>query len=104
MTGRTLIVGFFTLLAVFAGTLWYFQTYAYYVDLPQQPVVIGEKSYPAETWEGIEATSSPLKLRACMTLTADVVAQITATHEPAEGATPLVAPGWFEGGLSLIHI
>ncbi len=96
MTGRTLIIGFFSLLAAFAGALWYFQTYAYYVDLPKQALVIGDQTYPVENWEGIEATSSPLKLRACLTLSDEVLEQITRDQEPSDGAIPLVAPNWFE--------
>ena len=61
MKGRVLIVGFLVALAGFAGALWYFQTRAFYRDLPPQPLEIAGRTYPILEWRGIDATSSPLE-------------------------------------------
>ena len=96
MSGKRLIIGFALGLVLFTGALWYFQTYAFYRDLPEQPLIIGEKTYPLSDWQGIEATSSPLKLRACFTLSDETVATIAEQHSAGDGAEPLIAPSWFE--------
>ncbi|MFK7945166.1 MAG: DUF6446 family protein [Paracoccaceae bacterium] len=96
MTGRTLLIGFGALLTAFTAALWYFQFHAFYEDLPQQPLIIQGTEYPAETWQGTDASSSPLKRRICVTFTADVVAQITTALTALAKAEPLVAPDWFE--------
>ena len=96
MSGRTLAIGFLLVTAVFGVALWYFQTYAFYRDLLEQPFEIGGEVYPVEGWEGIDATSSPLKRRVCLTLSEEVALAVSAAVPPTEGAEPLVAPGWFE--------
>ena len=96
MSGKRLIIWFFVGLSLFTGALWYFQTYAFYRDLPQQPLVIGEKTYAVASWQGIHATSSPLKLRACLELAPETVMAIRAEQSAGDGAEPLTAPGWFD--------
>ena len=96
MPGRPLIIAFLLGLVVFAGALWFFQTHAYYRDLPRQKLVIGGKTYPVADWTGTHATSSPLKLRACLTVAPETAAAVAADQPAARGAEPLVAPGWFE--------
>ena len=47
---------------------------------------------PVEDYQGVDASSSPLKLRGCFQ--ADPAA--FARAEPAPDATPLTGPGWFD--------
>lgn len=90
MTGRTLVIGLLAFAVVFAAALWYAQTYAFYRETAAEAVTIAGQSYPVTDWQGIDATTSPLKLRACFQLDAEPQAPL------AENPTPLVAPGWFD--------
>jgi len=90
MTGRILIIGFLAFVVVFAAALWYFQTRAYYEDLRADSVEIAGQMYPVSDWRGIDAPTSPLKLRACFRLAEAPDAPVAAD------AAPLVAPGWFD--------
>jgi hypothetical protein len=90
MSGRILIIGFLAFVAVFAAALWYFQTRAYYEEVSADSVEIAGQSYPVSDWRGIDAPTSPLKLRACFQLDEAPDAPV------AEDAGPLVAPDWFD--------
>jgi hypothetical protein len=90
MSGRILIIGFLTFVVVFAAALWYFQTRAYYEEISADSVEIAGQSYPVSDWRGIDAPTSPIKLRACFRLAEAPDAPV------AEDAAPLVAPDWFE--------
>jgi len=90
MSGRILIIGFVAFVAVFAAALWYFQTRAYYEEVSADSVEIAGQSYPVSDWRGIDAPTSPLKLRACFQLDDKPDAPV------AEDAAPLVAPDWFD--------
>lgn len=48
-----------------------------------------------DNFQAIDATSSPIRYRACFTTTMSQ-AMLTETYEMYEGAVPLVAPGWFD--------
>ena len=96
MKGRTLLIGGGIFLAIFTGALWYFQVYAFYKELPAQPVVLGDKAYESVSWDGIDGTSSPLKRRVCLTVSPEQSGEISAALEPSEDAEPLLAPKWFE--------
>ncbi len=48
----------------------------------------------AENFEGIDATSSPLRFRSCFT-TPLSLGTLTETYQLYEKADPLLAPGWF---------
>ena len=48
-----------------------------------------------DSFEAIDADSSPIRYRACFTTTMSH-AMLSETYEPYETAEPLVAPGWFE--------
>ena len=95
MSGKTLMIGLLSLTAVFAAVLWYFQIYAYYDDLEEQPLVVQGTTYPVESWQGIDAISSPLKRRVCLTLTPESATRIRDEQFEIK-AEPLVAPSWFE--------
>ncbi|RIA55645.1 DUF6446 family protein [Dichotomicrobium thermohalophilum] len=90
MKGRVLIVGFLLFTVVFGAALWYFQTRAYYEEIKADSVEIAGQSYPVSDWRGIDAPTSPLKLRACFNLAEAPDAPV------AEDAAPLVAPDWFD--------
>ena len=90
MTGRTLMIGFIAFTAVFGGALWGVQTRAFYEETEADRVEIAGESYAVSDWQGIDAATSPLKLRACFTLPEAPDAPVAA--DP----TPLIAPGWFE--------
>ena len=96
MTGRAFVVAFLGFTVVFAVGLWWFQTRAYYDPIEQSAVEVAGRSYPVSDWQGIDAATSPLKLRACFRLAPERVAAIAERLAPYESATPLVAPGWFE--------
>lgn len=95
MTGRNLMIAAAVLLAAFTGALWYFQFHAFYEELPQEPLVVQGTEYPVVSWEGTDASSSPLKRRVCVTLTSETLARLAAEQSPASDAEPLVAPDWF---------
>jgi len=90
MSGRVLIIGFVVFTLVFGIALWYFQTRAYYEQIRADSVEIAGRSYTVSDWRGIDAPTSPIKLRACFRL-----AETPAAPE-AEDAAPLVAPDWFD--------
>lgn len=94
MTGRTLLIGGGIFLAVFTAALWYFQTYAFYEELPPETTVLGQ--YPVERWDGIDASTSPLKKRVCLTVSAQTARRIMDDEVALSGGEPLVAPSWFE--------
>jgi hypothetical protein len=88
MRGRTLILAFAAFAAVFAAVLVWTQFFAFYHRETATPLLAG---LPVADYRGIDATSSPLKLRGCFTLDPAATAELP----PAPEATPLVAPFWF---------
>lgn len=93
MKGRTLMIGSLVLLVAFGTALWWFQTRAYYTELPVvDALAAGDQSVAVKNFRGINASSSPIKLRACM----ELVPEDAAALPPAPYAEPLVAPGWFD--------
>lgn len=91
-------------LSLIAGVaIYYLQVYAFYEDVAadgQNDVVLVSMVSGAPEpilytdFEAIEATSSPIRYRACF-MTEQSVALMTETYEPYEAAEPLVAPSWF---------
>ena len=102
MSGRlvgTFIVG----VALIAGVaIYWLQLYAFYDEVSAEDglrmtnLVTGQPEVVLyESFEGIDADSSPLRYRSCFTTTMSL-AMLTETFEPYEEATPLTAPGWFD--------
>ena len=90
MSGRTLVICLLAFAALFGALLWYFQTYAFYAEIGAETVTIAGRDYAVGDYRGIDAMTSPLKLRACFYLPSPPDAPV------AENPTPLVAPGWFD--------
>ncbi|MDV7145149.1 DUF6446 family protein [Tropicimonas sp. TH_r6] len=102
MSGK-IIGGGIVALALVAGiAIYYLQVYYYYeeVDASAETVMMtlldgGPEPILAENVEAIDASSSPIRYRACFTTTSSL-AMLTETYEMYEEAEPLVAPHWFE--------
>ena len=104
MNGK-IIVGFLMLSGLLAGIVLYWtQVYAFYEPVAFQPgneirltPIIGQmpEVIVANDVTGIDATSSPLRFRACFT-TPLSQAMLTETYVVYDAAVPLVAPGWFD--------
>ena len=98
------VVGFIVVTAVIAGALMYWlQVYAFYTPVSLQAgaemrlTPIGSmvpEAIVVENFEGIDATSSPLRFRSCFT-TPLSLGTLTETYQIYEKADPLLAPGWF---------
>ncbi len=93
MNGK-LIVGILLGIAIAIGIgLWYSQNNAYYVEVNGLTgVEVSGELLDVSDYHGIDAESSPLKMRACFSTRWDIVP----TFEYQEVAEPLVAPGWFD--------
>lgn len=103
MTGR-IAAGFIVITAVVAGALlWFTAERAFYEPVVFQPgqeirlvALAGDQPEPilVEGIEGIDATSSPIKFRACFR-TPMSLAMLTETYRAYEDAVPLNAPSAF---------
>ena len=92
-TGRAVLVGMALALVVFAAALWWFQTRAWYSEVTGvETVTVGGREVPVTDWRGIDAASSPIKLRACFRVEPGALADAPV----AEAPTPLIAPEWFD--------
>lgn len=92
MSGRLLMIGLLGFCTIFGAALWYYQIYAYYERVTGVTEVTTEAgSFAVTGYDGIRATSSPLKLRACFTFDGAAVPEGASVEE----ATPLTAPPWF---------
>jgi hypothetical protein len=92
MSGKRVIIAFAVFLVVFAAALVYFQFFAFYRETdPPAALQVAGATVPVENWQGIDATTSPLKLRACFETDPAALAAL----EPAPDATPLTPPFWF---------
>jgi Family of unknown function (DUF6446) len=100
------VVGSFLVLtgAIAGLVMWYLQVYAFYDPVLFEPgaeILLtpiegnGPEPILAENVQGIDATSSPLRFRACFT-TPLSQAMLTETYLSYPGAVPLTAPSWFD--------
>jgi hypothetical protein len=96
MSGRIVALVIVIVTAVFGAGLWYAQVHAFYEEIEAERINVQGESYPVSDWRGIDASSSPLKLRACFRLPEAAREDIAARLEPYPEATPLVPPGWFD--------
>jgi len=96
--GRFLVILLLASAALGGAGMWYLQVYGYYDTLPAQDSLgltyAGEdapRDVPVTAFQGIDAISSPIRFRACFTVSDPATA-----FAPYENATPLNAPDWFD--------
>ena len=84
------------------GLIYWLQIYAFYdqassdTQIRLTNMATGEAEVVLfDSFQGIDANSSPLRFRGCFTTTMSL-AMLTETYEVVEGAEPRVAPGWFD--------
>ncbi len=86
------------------GAIYYLQEYAYYQPVVFTPgdeieptaLVSGQpEPIPVADLQGIDATSSPLRFRACFTTPVDQPT-LTEGFKVYDNAVPLNAPSWFD--------
>ena len=103
MNGKIAAMAILISAAVAGVAIWYLQVYAFYEPVsftPGQEILLTsiESGQPepilADGITGIDANSSPLRFRACFT-TPMSQAMLSETYVAYDGATPLIAPGWF---------
>jgi hypothetical protein len=91
LSGRRLILAFAAFLAVFVAALVWFQFFAYYErQSGVEALRIDGAMVPVADYDGIDASTSPLKMRGCFRMDPAAVSGLA----PATDATPLVAPFW----------
>ncbi|APX11105.1 DUF6446 family protein [Tateyamaria omphalii] len=101
MSGK--IIGIVIVLSgIIAGAaLYYLQVYGFYEEVQVAEVnlvsvVSGEpEPIPFDTFQAIDADSSPIRYRACFT-TELSLALLTETYVGLDDITPRNAPGWFD--------
>lgn len=105
MKGKLIGGGIVAIALVFGAVVYYTQEYYYYepvpADAPAAAITLTEQDgatldrLAISGFEGIDASSSPLRYRACFhtDLTPD---QATARYQPYPDPTPLIGPKWFE--------
>lgn len=92
MSGKVLMIGLLAFTAVFAAALVWFQFFAYYERASGVgALTVAGATVPVAGYDGIDASSSPLKLRGCF----HVDPASFAAAEAAPTAEPLTAPFWF---------
>lgn len=97
MNGKTAAIAIVGTALVAGVSMYWLQTYAFYDRLPETTVLrvvteTGQDPLSLASFDGIDASSSPLRFRACATL--------ATPHEvehavPAEKPDPLLGPKWF---------
>ncbi len=93
MNGTVFAIGFFAFAAIFGGALYYSQVYAYYEEVTGvTEITVQDRTIDVGNYEGLDATSSGLKLRGCFTVEPADFEGLTTSDK----ATPLSAPKWFE--------
>lgn len=93
MKGSILMGGTLVVAAAMGLGLWYTSNSAYYYEVNGvTEVAVGDAVVPVSDYRGIDADTSPLKMRACFTVDPDFASDAA----DAESAEPLVAPTWFD--------
>lgn len=102
MTGRIVVVLIVLVSAVAGGAMYWLQLHAFYerldagaADLRLTPAEGGPpRALAVSDFEGIDASSSPIRFRACFTLAEDA-GEVAGWAAPYREPTPLIAPPWF---------
>ncbi len=93
MKGSTLISILLGCAILMGAGLWYTSTKAYYRSVTGVTSVSAYgDAFPVSNYKGIDADTSPLKLRACFNVDWDYFP----SDEFKDVATPLTAPKWFD--------
>ncbi len=92
MNGKLLAGGLIGFALLFGAVLWWFQVYAYYGETEADSVTVQGREVAVSDWRGIDATTSPNKLRACFTVEPAAFVDVPRAPDP----DPLLAPGWFD--------
>ena len=93
MNGKIFAGGFVVFVVIFGVGLYYALVYAYYEKVDDiTEITVQERMITVTDYEGIDATSSGLKLRGCFTVTP---ADFEGLAQDVN-AIPLSAPAWFE--------
>jgi hypothetical protein len=93
MSGKALAIGFVAFTLIFGAMLWWFQVHAYYRTIDGVAALeVNGRLVPVAAYEGIDAETSPLKMRGCFR-----VDPVSLEGAPAaENPTPLIPPSWFD--------
>ena len=93
MNGKIFISGLFAITVIFGASLWYYQTRAYYYDVTDvTEIYVNGDAFTVSDYRGIDADTSPLKMRACFTVDWDY----WPTEEFGAIVKPLIAPPQFD--------
>ncbi|QPH54825.1 DUF6446 family protein [Pontivivens ytuae] len=92
MNGKMLAGGLLGFAVLFGAVLWWFQIYAYYEETEAESIAVQGREIAVSDWRGIDATTSPNKLRACFTVEPAAFEGVPLASNP----DPLLAPGWFD--------
>jgi hypothetical protein len=97
VTARVAIIALGLIAAIAGGSMYWLQVYAFYTRLPADTMLtaeIGGRAVPLakRDFAGIDASSSPLRFRACFRIDPGLLA----AARPAPRPVPLTAPYWFD--------
>ena len=101
MNGKIMVSSILVSSVLGGAGLYYLQVYGFYepVELAQVDLVSVVSNAPEpisiDTFEAIDADSSPIRYRACFT-TDMSLALLSETYVGLDDATPRNAPGWFD--------
>ncbi|SOH95360.1 hypothetical protein SAMN06273572_11031 [Monaibacterium marinum] len=92
MNGKWLVGISGVAIAALGIGMYYAQVYAYYEETQADSVQVAGVTVPVADWQGIDANTSPNKLRACFTVDPQAFADVALASDPQ----PLLAPDWFD--------
>ncbi len=101
MKGKVLGLAIVAIAVIAGAGIWYLQVYAYYQEVAVPEIVLTSAAtgrpelIAAGNASAIDATSSPLRYRACFTMPYGQ-AMLVDTYVTYDNAVPLNAPDWFE--------
>jgi len=92
MNGKWLVGISGTVIAILGAGMYYAQVYAYYEETQATEVLVEGRAIPVTDWQGIDASTSPNKIRACFTVDPAEFEGVALAPYPE----PLLAPDWFD--------
>lgn len=104
MNGKVIVIAILVVAALFGGGVYYMQVYGYYYEVTPQPgrdvMLVSAASGEPEPvayagFRAIDADSSPIRYRACFTLSEEP-SSLPGRFVAAARSEPRVAPGWFD--------